>query len=246
MTQGTETKPRKAYYEQMEDGLLYSNLEIENELCHIIETGNIDKLTAFRKKDFGGAYWGAVADNPLRSVKNMFHTMNTLCSRAAIRGGLSPTEAFSMADTYSRQVEAAREEEKVYCLMMEAQVDYCTRVAETVRVPVQTDILQRVLDYVRKNLNSPLSTTDIAGAVGLSRSYLSRYFKRELGVNLSDYVRRMKLEESRSLLLYSDKTISQISNFLCFSSQSHYQTLFKKQYGMTPMEYRIGKGRTSL
>ena len=49
---------------------------------------------------------------------------------------------------------------------------------------------------------------------------------------------RRKLEEARSLLIYTDKTISEISEYLCFSTQSYFQNVFKKQYGMTPMQFR--------
>ena len=46
------------------------------------------------------------------------------------------------------------------------------------------------------------------------------------------------LEEAKSLLTYSDKTLSEISNYLCFSSQAYFQTVFKKKYGLTPKQYR--------
>ncbi|MBD9017086.1 MAG: helix-turn-helix domain-containing protein [Coprococcus comes] len=49
---------------------------------------------------------------------------------------------------------------------------------------------------------------------------------------------RCKLEEGRRLLQFTNKPISTISTFLCFSSQSHFQTAFKKQFGVTPNEYR--------
>ncbi|MBC3533984.1 AraC family transcriptional regulator [Ruminococcus sp. AM23-1] len=49
---------------------------------------------------------------------------------------------------------------------------------------------------------------------------------------------RCKLEEGKELLQYTNKSIRTISTFLCFSSQSHFQTAFKKQFGMTPNECR--------
>ena len=53
-----------------------------------------------------------------------------------------------------------------------------------------------------------------------------------------DVAHRRLVEEGRELLQYTDRSISTISEFLCFSSQSHFHTAFKKQFGMTPSEYR--------
>jgi AraC-like DNA-binding protein len=49
---------------------------------------------------------------------------------------------------------------------------------------------------------------------------------------------RRKLEEAKSLLKFTDKSISEISEYLCFSTQSYFQNVFKKKYGMTPKKYR--------
>ena len=67
-------------------------------------------------------------------------------------------------------------------------------------------------------------------------------FKKELGFNISSYIMRRKLEEAKSLLTYSDKTVSEISEYLCFSSQSYFQNVFKAKYGMTPKKFRDTNG----
>ncbi|WP_442862488.1 helix-turn-helix domain-containing protein [Bacillus sp. USDA818B3_A] len=46
------------------------------------------------------------------------------------------------------------------------------------------------------------------------------------------------MEEAKDLLAFSDKSISEISNYLCFSSQSHFQKVFKDYYAITPQAYR--------
>ena len=78
----------------------------------------------------------------------------------------------------------------------------------------------------------------------LERSTLSKKFKREMGFNISSYIMRRKLEEAKSMLNYSDKTVSEISEYLCFSSQSYFQNVFKRKYGMTPKEFRSGRKLT--
>ncbi len=66
-------------------------------------------------------------------------------------------------------------------------------------------------------------------------------FREELGFHVSAYITRCKLEEAKSLLAYSERPLSEISAYLCFSSQSYFQNQFKKQYGITPLKYRSQK-----
>lgn len=65
-----------------------------------------------------------------------------------------------------------------------------------------------------------------------------KLFHDELGITISHFVNRCKLEEAKSLLSHTEMTLSEISNYLCFSSQSYFQNLFKKKYGVTPNAYR--------
>ncbi|MGN0840252.1 MAG: helix-turn-helix transcriptional regulator [Candidatus Ornithospirochaeta sp.] len=65
-----------------------------------------------------------------------------------------------------------------------------------------------------------------------------RHFQSELGITIDEYVIECRLREAKSLLKYTDKSLTEISNYLCFSSQSHFQNLFKKHYGITPLKYR--------
>jgi AraC-like DNA-binding protein len=67
---------------------------------------------------------------------------------------------------------------------------------------------------------------------------MMRRFREELGIHIGTFITRCKLEEAKILLTYSDKSLADISNYFCFSSQSYFQNVFKKQYGITPMQYR--------
>ncbi len=105
--------------------------------------------------------------------------------------------------------------------------------------PVTTDhMLYQVIQYVRDNTNKNITVDNIAAYAGFSRPYLSREVKKELGFNLSDFIKRCKLEEGKDLLAFSNKSISQNSNYLCFSSHSHFQKAFKGKYGITPQIFR--------
>lgn len=72
----------------------------------------------------------------------------------------------------------------------------------------------------------------------MSTSYLSRLFKKETGISVSDYIRRQKIDMAKNLLKYSEYSMIEIANRLSFSSQSHFIQQFREIVGMTPKKYR--------
>ena len=84
---------------------------------------------------------------------------------------------------------------------------------------------------------------DVIEYVGKSRSAFMEQFKRETGETIGRYIVQTKLKEAQLLLAYSESSLSEISNFLFFSSQSYFQNTFKKQFGITPYEYRKQKSK---
>ena len=94
------------------------------------------------------------------------------------------------------------------------------------------------IDYIRSHLSLKLGVKEIAANSFVSESTLAKKFKSELGFNPGAYISRCKLEEAKSLLTFTEKSLTEISNYLCYSSQAHFQTAFKKKYGMTPRQYR--------
>ena len=223
-------------FQAKEDGSLYNNLII-NKVMKYVESGNVAAVYDFYKHpqsivpvSFGGS--------KLRHLKNMFISTISLISYAAINGGLPPMIGSQLSETYIQQVERLTNPDVVAAMIMQATTDFTRRVAET-KIPADADmILRQVIHYVRANTHQNLTVAEVAKFAGFSSSHLSYKFKKEIGIKLSNFIRECKLEEAKDLLLYSKKSISEISNDLCFSNQSHFQNVFKKHYGITPQNYR--------
>lgn len=231
----------RKYYENSfaskEEGIINSNYEAERELFRYIETGNIVGVENFLYHSVNTKP-GIIADNNLRQLKNTFIVTVTLAVRAAMKGGLTSSIAYQLSDTYIQQVERLTDMDAIQSLLLQVIYDYTNRTANSI-IPQNADnVLHKVVKYVRENSNKKIMVADVAEYVGFNRSYLSRKFKNELGFDLSKLILRCKLEEAKDLLTYSKKSISEISNFLCFSSQSHFQKTFKQQYSITPQTYR--------
>ena len=71
----------------------------------------------------------------------------------------------------------------------------------------------------------------------LSRPYLSAKFKQETGRTLTDFILSEKTEEAKRLIRYTDKSLSVISSYLGFSSQSHFSRVFRRYAGSNPGDY---------
>jgi AraC-type DNA-binding domain-containing proteins len=224
-------------YVSKESGSFNNSYEVEKKILSLIEKGNVEGLKNFTSNSMS-IHEGIIASNAIRQVKNTTIVMITLSTRAAIRGGLPTEIAFQLSDLYIQKLEHLTTIEEIHRLSYEAIFDFTHRVSASQIPTTSDDAIQRAIQFVLKNTNVHLTVSDVANHLGFSRSYFTHRFKKELGFDLSAFIIRCKLEEAKYLLAYTDKSISDISNYLCFSSQSHFQTAFKKQYHITPLEYR--------
>ena len=101
----------------------------------------------------------------------------------------------------------------------------------------------RAKDYIFKHLHGELRVSEIADVLGVHPNYLSTVFSREEGISIRQYICRERIRQSKNLLRYSRYSISEISGYLSFSSQSHFSSCFRKLTSMTPGEYRAKFGQ---
>jgi len=181
---------------------------------------------------------GIIAAEQLRQTKNTFIVSATLSSRAAIRGGLSVEDAFSLSDGYIQKCELMNSPDQIINLQYHMIMEFTQRV-ERIRLGKRPGkLVADVSNYIQHHLSEPLTAGEIAKELYLSRPYLSRKFIAETGESLTDFVLKEKVNEAKRLLRYSDKSLAAIGNYLGFSSQGHFSRVFKKYTGATPGEYR--------
>lgn len=226
-----------------EQSSFHNSYQFELQMLSCVEEGAPERLKQCLFSSAPTIKAGIIGDTALRQSKNIFIASATLVTRAAIRGGLDVEQAYQLSDIYINQSEAMSVIRDIETLSNSMLLDFAQRVA-AIKLP--KDMSREVFEaiqFISRNTNAPIGVQDVADHVNLSRSTISRRFKDELGFDISRFIQRARLEEARSLLTYSDKTLSEISSYLCFASQSHFQAVFKKKYGMTPTEYRKG-GKT--
>lgn len=94
-----------------------------------------------------------------------------------------------------------------------------------------------VKEFLLKNIRCSLTLDDIVQGTSLSKSTLKRLFSRQLKCGVMHYFITLKMEEAQKLLRQSDMTLTQISEYLGFSSIHYFSRVFKKYIGLSPRQY---------
>lgn len=226
-----------------------SSREVHNTLAHeealmqIIAKGDVGALYEWLSHA-PSVRGGVIANDALRQLKNTFIVTATLTSRAAIRGGMSSEDALTLSDDYIRKCEMLSSVEQIVNLQYHMVIDYTRRVERIRLGRAPSRLVMDITNYTQHNLSHPLDVAALAKSLFISRTHLATKFKEETGMTLTDFILREKIEEAKRLLRSTDKPLSQISDYLGFSSQSHFCKTFKKYSDRTPGAYRSKKNIT--
>ncbi|SFS54371.1 response regulator [Paenibacillus sp. BC26] len=103
-------------------------------------------------------------------------------------------------------------------------------------------VVEQVKAYIQQNLAEVISREDIASHVYLNPDYLTRIFKRETGMSISDYLLKQRLGIAAELLANTDLSVSAIAQRIGYANFSHFSRMFKKYMQVNPLEYRQSSG----
>jgi len=101
-----------------------------------------------------------------------------------------------------------------------------------------TQVIDRICQYIEDHLSEDLSLVRLAEIHYFNPSYLSRFFKQERGINLSDYIDRCRIVKARELLRSSEYKIRDVASAVGYEAAHSFTRFFKKMAGMTPQEFR--------
>ncbi len=166
-----------------------------------------------------------------------------LLSRAAIEGGASVSEVFGLNTDYLSQISALMDIEQLNTWLYHALIRF-TNTVFMVDDTKHSEIIKRVMEYIRKHLSEKITLNDVSNYVNFSVSYLSRIFKEETGENISTYINRMRVEQAKTLLLNPKYSLVEVTGMLGFEDQSYFNKVFKKMCGITPGKYREKHGKS--
>ena len=163
----------------------------------------------------------------------------TLCIREAIQAGISTDTAYAVGDGYIESMAQCKSISELTSLNLVMFEDFIFRVRKHRTHPAVSSQIRSCRDYIELHSEQELKLATLAKHVGYSEYYLSRKFKQEMGVSISTYIKYVRVERSKLMLVSTSAPISQIADMLHFASSSHYCEAFRDVTGKTPQQYRI-------
>jgi AraC-like DNA-binding protein len=177
-------------------------------------------------------------NDPLRQPKTSTVVFISIVCRAAIEGGLSPEEAYSLGDSYIQAAENAKTFDEVATIAITMYDDFVRRVNRCRMDPKLSPPVQKCCDYIKMNLNQKLKANDLASLAGYTEYYFTYRFKKETGCSINDYVKRAKIDRAKILLQSTSLSVQETSDELCFGTRSYFCRVFRAIEGCTPVEFR--------
>jgi AraC-like DNA-binding protein len=99
-------------------------------------------------------------------------------------------------------------------------------------------VIARAKEFIKQHQTEDISLGQVAKAVNTSTFYFCKMFKKITGINFTDYVSRVRIENAKNLLLNPNLRVSEIAYEVGFQSLTHFNRVFKKVIGQSPTEYR--------
>ncbi|WP_240417224.1 response regulator transcription factor [Paenibacillus periandrae] len=214
---------KKALYAQLPEGKRWLELLQQGAKQALLDEWAV-YFNSLKQMSISTAMLNDIYQNYLQVVYYVLQVKGLLAHRIC-RGSLTAKRA-----THATRSVSSLQEWVIQ--MTETAIDYMDSVKESYTV------VEKAKQYISGNINKELSREDIASSVYLNPDYLSRLFKKETGLALSEYLLVERFKEAKSLLVTTNMTVSEIASSLGYSNFSHFAKMFRRMARMNPLEYR--------
>lgn len=233
-----DKKTRKILLESRESFIPHTPYLYEKNMLEAVRMGDIKlaKESLRLMKTSGKA--GTLSKNPLRQAQIIFISLITQITRAAMDAGVPEDLAYAMSDSYIQTSENCTRVSQIQTLQERAIGDFASAVKHQKNSPPFSKATRKAVNYINSHMQEKISLEMLAEVSGLSQGRFSHLFREETGMSPMTYLQAERIKTAKTMLLYTEYTVSEISTILCFSSESHFIKVFKQSEGIPPGKYR--------
>ena len=140
-------------------------------------------------------------------------------------------------DAYSNDIIIAQLELLLLLLLREMAAPTGNKLQTSNAVHSENEIIRQAQQFISGHIREKLSVPLVARQVDVSPSYLTALFHKNLQISPGEYIRRIKLQESKQMIRENDLNFTEIAAALQYSTVHHFSRQFKEKFGITPTEY---------
>lgn len=209
--------------------------EKEKELLNKVKLGDVREANAVLNDLLGYVLFSG--GNSLDVVKIRSLELCALLSRTAIEGGAPTDTMLNLNNQFLKNLQQITTLDSL-CHKLQEIVETFSESMFNYIPSKNNDIIKKAMLYMSEKFNTPLSLEEVAAHVHLHPSYFSTMFKNVTGSSFKEYLNKIRIEESKLLLLNTDFSIIDIAIAVGFEDQSYFSKVFKKFTGTTPKQFR--------
>ena len=213
----------------------YYPVELEKELLSRVKVGDKKGAKTILNELLGHVLFNN--GNNIEITRARVLELMVVLSRAAVEGGGNLEMVFGLNFKYLNEVSTLNNVETLceWIIKVLNRFSECMYNIENIN---NFHVIQKSMEYINDNISNNITLDSVAEYVYLSPSYFSRLFKKEMGINLIDYLNKVRVEESKKYLSDLKIPLIDIAQTVGFRDQSYYTKVFKKIEGISPGQYR--------
>ena len=167
-----------------------------------------------------------------------FTILRTLARKAAEEGGGSVVRIDEITKEAIQKYESAKNIAEIETVQLDMLLALTNEVKNAKEARVYSPVIRAVLGYLIANYSGEISVNSLSQKYNVSPEYLSRLFKKEIGVAITEYISDLRLKKATDLLKSEKLSVSDISQYVGYTDQNYFARAFKKRYGVSPTLYR--------
>jgi len=208
---------------------------MEKSLIHDVLSGNANGAKAILNEMLGQIFFTSGSNIEIIKVRTI--ELIALLSRAILETGSNDDKVYHMTESYMLKLTTVKNLTDLSYVLLEI-LEQFTNLAFSHTASNNLSIIKKSIAYINDRYNQNLTLDMVAEHIGLNPSYFSSLFKKETGINFSNYLINLKIDNAKLLLRNTNLPLINIAIELGFDNQSYFSNVFKKSTGMTPNQYR--------
>ena len=241
-----DTEGDQAVYAQREKEIQRMPFEMERIILRFVAEGKPREMVDFCLRTLAESPQlripiGRTSRDKLRQLKYNTVAGITLVCRAAMMGGAPEIECYARSDNAILQIDETSSELAIYNILIQTAIDYAALVQQTKSDLQHPRIIRKCIQYIAAHTHENITLEQLAEGSEYSKEYIAKLFRKHMGISVSDYIRKTRIDEAKQLLRQG-KSCGEVACILNYTSQSYFIRQFKKQTGITPKLYLNSQG----